>query len=196
MTVSWLLFHSWLSGEFWWAKLNVAGALFYGGSAYTMGLGRASAAGAALLLLVYALLGGVFGGFARRHGFTRNLLLGMLLAMAWHFFANRYFWRRLDTFGAAYFPALATLPAHLIFGLSLSRYAVRFQHVAETFGDGSWSAEFLAALAPAPQPAPAPAAEPVVEAQPEPAAEPAVEAPGAAAAAAEEESNPPREADC
>ena len=202
MTLAWLLFHSWLNGEFWWAKLNVAGALFYGGSVYTMGLGRATAAGAALLLLTYALLGGVFGLFARPRGFTRNLLLGMLTAMAWHYLANRFFWRRLDTFGLAYFPALATLPAHLIFGLSLSRYAARFQHVAETFGDAAWSTEFLASLAPPPPPAPPaePTAAPEEASQPGPVteAEPEVHdgQPGVAAPPTEEESKPPSEADC
>ncbi|MGC4050251.1 MAG: hypothetical protein QM757_12795 [Paludibaculum sp.] len=148
VVLGWLMFHSWLSGEFWWAKLNVAGALFYGSPVYTMGLGRASFAGAALLLVLYALLGGLFGLIARQSGFTRNLLLGMLLAMTWHLFAQRFFWRRLDSFGPAYFPVLSTLPAHLIFGLSLSRYASRFQRLAGSFGDSSWVVPLMESLHP------------------------------------------------
>lgn len=148
VVISWLLFHSWLTGDFWWAKLNVAGALFYGNSAYTMGLSRASAAGAALLLIVYASLGGLLGLLTRPRGFTRDLLVGMLVAMAWHLFAQRFFWRRLDPFGPAYFPVLATLPAHLIFGISLSRYAARFYHVAATFGNSVWSIPLLQSLQP------------------------------------------------
>lgn len=143
VVIAWFLFHSWLRGEFWWAKLNVAGALFYGSPVYTMGFGRASLAGASLLLVLYAALGALFGLVARTHGFTRNLLLGMLLAMAWQFVSDRYFWRRLDSFGPAYFPALSTLPAHLIFGLSLSRYAARFRVLALTFGDSSWAGSYM-----------------------------------------------------
>ncbi|QOY87843.1 hypothetical protein [Paludibaculum fermentans] len=141
--VGWFLFHSWLTGEFWWAKLNVAGALFYGSSVYTMGFSRASLAGASLLLVLYTALGGLFGLIARPSGFTRNLLLGMLLAMTWHLLSQRYFWRRLDSFGPAYFPVLSTLPAHLIFGLSLSRFSSRFQRLALAFGDSEWVEDLL-----------------------------------------------------
>ncbi|WP_321477147.1 hypothetical protein [uncultured Paludibaculum sp.] len=148
VVLGWFLFHSWLSGEYWWAKLNVAGALFYGTPVYSMGLSRASFAGGALLLVLYAFLGGLFGLIARPRGFTRNLLLGMLLAMTWHVFANRFVWRRLDSFGPAYFPVLSTLPAHLIFGLSLSRYASRFQRLALTFGDPAWASELWKAIEP------------------------------------------------
>lgn len=151
VVVGWFMFHSWLTGEFWWAKLNVAGGLFYGSSVYTMGFGRASLAGAALLLVVYSLLGALFGLIARPSGFTRNLLLGMLLAMTWHVFSQRYFWRRLDSFGLAYFPVLSTLPAHLIFGLSLSRYANRFQRLAVALGDSSWVLALLERLQPPPE---------------------------------------------
>lgn len=151
VVLGWFMFHSWLTGEFWWAKLNVAGAIFYGSPVYTMGFGRASLAGAALLLVLYSLLGGLFGLIARPGGFTRNLLLGMLVAMAWHAFSQRYFWRRLDSFGPAYFPVLSTLPAHLIFGLSLSRYASRFQRLAVAFGDSSWVLALLESLQPPPE---------------------------------------------
>ncbi len=144
--VGWFLFHSWLTGEFWWAKLNVAGALFYGSSVYTMGFGRASLAGASLLLVLYTVIGGLFGLIARPSGFTRNLLLGMLLAMTWHLLSQRYFWRRLDSFGPAYFPALSTLPAHLIFGLSLSRFSTRFQRLALAFGASGWVEDLLTCL--------------------------------------------------
>lgn len=151
VVVGWFMFHSWLTGEFWWAKLNVAGAIFYGSPVYTMGFGRASLAGAALLLVIYSLLGGLFGLLARPGGFTRNLLLGMLVAMTWHAFSQRYFWRRLDSFGPAYYPVLSTLPAHLIFGLSLSRYANRFQRLALAFGDSSWAPALLQSLQPPPE---------------------------------------------
>jgi hypothetical protein len=138
--LSWLAFHSWLRGEYWWAKLNVAGALFYGPKVYLMGLSRASLAGFALLFVVYTGLGVLFSRMARQEGFFRNLLLGCLLGMSWHIFAQRFFWPLLDLSGPAYYPVLATLPAHLIVGLCLARFSGRFRSLAAAFGDPSWAA--------------------------------------------------------
>ena len=137
--VTWLMFHSWLRGEPWWAKLNVAGALFFGGAVYTMGLSRASLAGFALLLAGYAFLGIVFGLLARPRGVARNLILGLLLAMAWQLACQQYVLRLIDPSAPAYFPPLSTLPAQLMFGLGLGRFAPRFQALASDWGDPSWA---------------------------------------------------------
>ncbi|GEM_PF-5951045 len=138
----WLLFHSWVRGEFWWAKFNVAGAPFYGSAVYSMGLGRATLAGFALLFVMYSLLGVVFGLFAQSRGLARNFILALFWVLGWHIFAQRYFWRSLDPFGASYFPLLATLPGHLLACFCLARFAVRFQSIARTFGDPVWASEF------------------------------------------------------
>ncbi len=150
--VAWLLLHSWLRGEPWWAKLNVAGALFYGGSVYTMGLGRASLAGIALLLAGYALLGALFGLWARTQGVARNLILGLLMAVTWQLICQQYLLTRLDSFAPAYFPPLSTLPAQMMFGIGLARFGPRFQILANEFGDPSW----LPAPPPPPPPQPSP----------------------------------------
>jgi len=141
--LSWLAFHSWLRGEYWWAKLNVAGALFYGPKVYLMGLSRASVAGFAVLFVVYTGLGVLFSRMARQEGFFRNLLMGCLLGMSWHIFAQRFFWPLLDLSGPAYYPVLATLPAHLIVGLCLARFSARFRSLAAAFGDPSWAADLV-----------------------------------------------------
>lgn len=137
--VAWLLLHSWLRGEPWWAKLNVAGALFFGGSVYTMGFGRASLAGCALLIVGYALLGSLFGLAARPKGVARNLLLGLLVALAWQIASQRYLLSLLDSFAPAYYPPLSTMPAQLMFGIGLARFAPRFQALAVGLGDPSWA---------------------------------------------------------
>jgi hypothetical protein len=136
--IAWLLFHSWLRGEPWWAKLNVAGALFFGGSVYTMGFGRATLAGFALLVAGYALLGVLFGLAARPRGIARNLILGLFVAVAWQLICQQYLLSRLDSFAPAYFPPLSTLPAQMMFGIGLARFGPRFQLLASDFGDPSW----------------------------------------------------------
>lgn len=158
--IAWLLLHSWLRGEPWWAKLNVAGAFFYGSAVYTMGLGRASLAGIALLLAGYALLGAIFGLGARPQGVARNLILGLFVAVSWQLICQQYLLARLESFAPAYFPPLSTLPAQLMFGIGLARFGPRFQALAKDFGDVSWL--------PAPEPPPPESPPPLpLPAQPE-----------------------------
>ena len=145
LCVGWLGFHSWLRGDFWWAKFNVAGALFFGGSVYSMGFGRATLSGMAILIALYASVGVAFGLLARTRGFARNLLLGLLAALVWHVFADRFVWRRFDPFAMAYFPSLATLPAHLLLAINFSRFAARYRSLALTFGSPDWSSQFVEA---------------------------------------------------
>lgn len=142
--LSWLSLHSWLRGEFWWAKLNVAGAVFYGPEVYTMGLSRATAAGFALLLVVYTVLGLMFSLVARSEGYARNLMLSLGWSAVWQLAAQMWFWARLDAFGPSYFPPLATLPAHLMMALCLARYAVRYRSLALAFGDAAWAGALAA----------------------------------------------------
>lgn len=131
--VTWMLVHSWMRGELWWAKLNVAGALFFGSAVYSMGRGWATLAGLSLLLVLYASLGALFGLIASTRGISRNLVLGILLALSFHLLADRFLWRRLDPFAPAYFPPLATLPGHMLYGLSLIRFSGRFNALSAAF---------------------------------------------------------------
>ncbi len=169
--LSWLVLHSWLRGEYWWAKLNVAGALFYGPAVYTMGLGWATVAGFALLLVVYTLLGLAYAGVARTEGFARNLLLALGWSAVWHMAAQRWFWPGLDAFGSSYFPAQATLPAHLIAALCLARFGVRYRSLALAFGDPEWATALAEEPAGVVMQAPEEAARELREAAPEAGAE-------------------------
>lgn len=120
--MAWFGVHSWLRGEYWWAKFNVAAAPFYGQAVYGMGLGRATLAGFALLFLVYAAVGAGFAVVGRPAGWGRNFLLAAGWAGLWHVAAQAMVWRSLDVFGPSYFPLLAVAPAHVVLALSLSRY--------------------------------------------------------------------------
>lgn len=142
----WLGYYSWLGGGYWWTRLNVAGAVFYGDMVFHMGLGRATLSGTALLLFLYALLGVVFARFARTRGYVLNLLGGLAFALAWHVFANWAVWKRLHPFAHPYFAPLAVLPGHLLYGFALSRFARRFTRIARTLGDPSWAAAYAPRL--------------------------------------------------
>jgi hypothetical protein len=168
LCVTWLGFHSWLRGDFWWAKFNVAGGLFFGGNVYSMGFGRATLAGIAVLIALYASVGVAFGLLARTRGFARNLLLGLVVALLWHILADRFVWRRFDPFALAYYPSLATLPAHLLLAINFSRFSARFGSLALTFGSPGWSQQYIEV--PEPEPEDPSFASP---AEPEPLSEPA-----------------------
>lgn len=139
---AWLALHSIARGEFWWSKFNVAASVFFGDAVFRMGLGRATLAGLALLLIVYACLGMLFGLAASTRGFLRNLILAVLFALAWHLLAHRFFWRALSPFGPSYFPPYAVLVGHLFYALLLTRFARRFRALAREFGDPAWSLAF------------------------------------------------------
>jgi hypothetical protein len=163
--IAWFVIHSRMSGELWWSKLNVAGGLFYGGNVYSMGLGRATLAGASLLLIVYALAAAVFAQLAPVKGYARNALFALLYSAVVQVAFDRFFWPRLEAFAPSFFAFQVTLAGHLLYALSLTRFPGRFRSLALTFGGAAWAAHFFAEPAPAQAPVEAPAA---VETGPEP----------------------------
>jgi len=157
LALSWFALHGWLRGEFWWSKFNVAGALFYGPAVYSMGCGRATVAGMALLIVLYTLFGVTFTLVARRRGVGGNLIRGVVWALGWHVLTQFGLWRLFDPFGPAYFVVTATLPAHLLAGLSLAMYGPRLESLERSFGNEAAQA---AQSPPVPPSGPPPEGEP------------------------------------
>lgn len=118
----WFGIHSYLVRDPWWSKFNVAAAPFFGDRVFYLGLGRATLAGAALLLLLYGALGILFAFLAGGQGKARSFLRAALWLACWHFFAQQYVWPRLDPSAAPYFPLSATAPAHAAAAILLARF--------------------------------------------------------------------------
>jgi hypothetical protein len=118
----WFAIHARLSHEPWWSKFNVAAAPWFGDRVYYMGFGRASAAGAATLFVVYCILGILYAFLAGRRSAWRAALTSFLWLAAWHFFAQQSFWPKLDPFAAPYFSHSATAPAHMAAAILLARF--------------------------------------------------------------------------
>lgn len=154
--IAWLCLHSLMSGELWWAKLNVSAGPFFGSAVYSMGFGRATLAGASLLLLLYATVSALFAQLVPLLGYARNSLLALAYAALLNLAADRWLWPRLDPFATAYFPFQAMLAGHLLFALALGRFTSRFCSLAHTFGDSAWVLRLFPAPEP-PNPPPAPA---------------------------------------
>jgi len=118
----WFAIHSRLLHEPWWSKFNVAAAPWFGDRVYYMGFGRASASGAATLFVLYCILGILYAFLAGRRSAWRALLTSFLWLASWHFFAQQYFWPKLDPFAAPYFSHSATAPAHMAAAILLARF--------------------------------------------------------------------------
>ncbi len=118
----WFGIHSYLVRDPWWSKFNVAAAPFFGDRVFYLGLGRATLAGAALLLLLYGALGIAFALLAGGGGAGRAILRAALWLACWHFFSQQYVWPRLDPAAAPYFPLSATAPAHAAAAILLARF--------------------------------------------------------------------------
>jgi hypothetical protein len=127
-----------LGGGFWWEKFNIAASPFYGDRVFQLGLGRATWAGAALLLVIYALLGCIFGLLLRgTRGAVKIGLSAVIFALGWHLTADKLLWNHLSPFALRYFSRAATLPAHLAFALFLLRYGRRYQRIGAILGDNA-----------------------------------------------------------
>lgn len=148
----WLTIVARIQGDYWWAKLNVAGALFYGDRVYSMGWGRASLAGAAIFLILYSLLGLAYSLLARPRGTGFNLLAAMTVALLWHQMADALLWPRWNRSAPVYFHPVVMLPAHVWFGLSLLRFAPRFRRIAAALGNPRWAAALEPPAPPVPPP--------------------------------------------
>lgn len=136
LTVAWYCVHSRMAGEYWWTKLNVAAGLFHGTSVYTMGPGRATWAGAALLLVAYGALGVLFGFIAPTGGAARAALLAIVYSTLLGIAADKWFWRIFDPFAPAYFPFAVVLAGHLLYSLVLGAFPIFFRALTESAGAG------------------------------------------------------------
>jgi hypothetical protein len=174
LVLAWLVFAARMQGGFWWTHWNVAGSILYGERVYGMGFGVASAAGASVLLLLYAGLGMLFSFLARARGLGFNLLAGLTVALLWHQAAAFIFWPRWGPGVMFYLHPAVMLPANVLFGAALVRFGPRFRRVAVTLGDAAWAWQYHpppeAPAIPPPSPVAAPEEDsaPPVENRPEP----------------------------
>lgn len=104
----------------WWFP-NLMATSFWGDPALTNSFGKYSAAGLALHLLQYSALGVVFAWIApARATYTRLLLFGVVLSLAYYYFMYGYVWKRWDPLIPLYIADRAILVAHVFFGMVLA----------------------------------------------------------------------------
>jgi len=100
-----------------WTVPNLLASTFYGESAYQQAFSARTSAGVALAVLVYGLLGALFGLAIRDHGSRlRTLLFGLIYAAAWFFLSFDWLWKHVNPMVPLYSPERAMLVGHLLYG--------------------------------------------------------------------------------
>ena len=100
-----------------WTVPNLLASTFYGETAYRQGFGVRTSAGVALLLVIYGLLGALFGLVIRDHGtLLRVTLFGLIYGTAWFFLSFDWIWKHVNPMVPLYSPGRAMLLGHLLYG--------------------------------------------------------------------------------
>ncbi len=103
-----------------WTVPNLLASTFYGESAYRQGFGARTSAGVALLVVLYGLLGALFGLVVRDHGSPlRVIFLGLIYGTAWFFVSFDWLWKHVNPLVPLYSSDRIMLVGHLLYGAVL-----------------------------------------------------------------------------
>lgn len=103
-----------------WTVPNLFASTFYGESAYRQGFHVRTSAGIALFVVVYGLLGALFGLVMRDHGSPlRVAMLGLIYGTGWFFLSFDWLWKHVNPLVPLYSPDRAMLVGHLLYGIML-----------------------------------------------------------------------------
>jgi hypothetical protein len=105
-----------------WLVPNLLASTFYGESAYQPRFGVHTSAGLALFLVLYGLLGGLFGLVVRDQGSRlRVIVLGVIFGTGWFFLSFDVLWKLVNPMVRMYSPDRAMLVGHVFYGGLLGR---------------------------------------------------------------------------
>ncbi len=123
--LAWLgLSATWLRRSFWTSE-NLMASAFYGSSALRPGFSASTLSGAALYVLAYSLLGGVFAVvFRGPERQARTVLLSLAFSMGWYYLTFHWLYRSILPVVYALQAERPMVLGHLIFGTCLSRFPV------------------------------------------------------------------------
>jgi hypothetical protein len=111
----------WARHSIWWFP-NLIATTFGGDPALRSGFGRYSAAGIALHLVQYSLLGGLFAlALPDRLPVTRVLLLAVIFSLGLYYVMYHFVWKHVNPLIPLYSPDRQILVAHIFYGFLLAR---------------------------------------------------------------------------
>jgi predicted membrane-bound mannosyltransferase len=143
--VSWM-FACFVVAAFWggggiWSVPNLFSTVFYGENAWQNEFFRTTWAGIALIVVLYGLIGIVWGCFLRDHRRPLLSFYGLLAGLATYLVFFGYVWAHVNPLIPLYAPVRELLVAHVLFGAALAKspgYSVRIARaISPLAGSGS-----------------------------------------------------------
>jgi hypothetical protein len=131
--LAWLGLSSLWQQRSFWAAENLMATAFDRASNLAPVFTWSTCGGLALYVLIYSLLGAVFASLLRdRAPARRVMLLSVLFAIAWYYFAFRWSFKLLLPLVALLHVEHATLVGHLLYGTMLGRYPAYVHRLMNT----------------------------------------------------------------
>jgi hypothetical protein len=104
-----------------WSVPNLFATAFYGDYAYEGDFRRSTWAGIALIVVIYGLLGMVWGCFWKENRRPMLSFYGAMAGLAVYFIFFNFIWTRLNPLIPLYAPARQLEVAHILWGMALAR---------------------------------------------------------------------------
>lgn len=113
---------SW-DGRSFWREENLFASCFYGNDAARAGFGFRTMPGIALFLIVYSLLGCIFGLLLRdRFRPIRAFLMAEIFAIGWYYISFHALWKSALPLVYLFSADRPTIVGHLIYGVCLAQF--------------------------------------------------------------------------
>jgi hypothetical protein len=106
-----------------WTTANIMATTFYGEAALTQRFSSRTLAGLALYLVLYGIIGALFGlAVPTRAPGLRMTLTGVLVGLGWYYLSYALVWRNLNPLIILYTHGGPMLAGHVLYGGFLGRF--------------------------------------------------------------------------
>jgi hypothetical protein len=132
--LGWLaLVSAWYRRSIWTAP-NIMATTFYGDAALGRNFTSRTVAGIALYLVLYGIIGALFGlTLASRDASLRITLIGVLVGLGWYYLSFAILWRNINPLITLYTHRGPMMAGHALYGGLLGRFP-RYLHPPVTGG--------------------------------------------------------------
>lgn len=106
-----------------WTPANIMATTFYGEAALKRGFSSRTLAGLALYIILYGIIGAMFGLAVHSRGPSpRIALIGALAGLGWYYLSYTLLWRNLSPLIPLYTHTGPAILGHILYGGLLGRY--------------------------------------------------------------------------
>ena len=123
LLLAWLALTSMWYRRSIWSVPNLFASTFFGEAAFRSGFSKTTYSGVALHLIIYSVLGVLFGLLVRgRSSRVTVLALGVSFGVVTYYLLFSVIWKNVNPLVALYVPNRPMLAGHVLYGAMLSRF--------------------------------------------------------------------------